>query len=187
MTTTDDSQSDTAQTDGFTPTVTVPDQLAIDLDADGVEGSEAGQGWRSKPEQLWTAFDRSEAYLDTRPVGGPFDPTLDYGHPDWREPESDAEAAARLAHLEADRTARPPTAPELRDRTPVEEALLDAGVEADLAERAQDPDPALWAHYRELAALDRLAPVPVDEIADPLGDDEHDEYDEYDEYDEEEL
>lgn len=179
------STTERPETDEASPTPTTSLQIAFDLAADEADICDGGQGWRSKPEQQWTSFDRSEAYLDTRPVGGHFDPTLDYGHPDWREPESDLEAAARLDHLEAERAARPPQAPELRERTPVEDALLEASIEADLAERALDPDPALWTHYRELAALDRLAPVSVDEIADPLGDDEHD--DEYDGYDEEEL
>lgn len=183
------STTEQPEIDEANPTPTSSEQLAVpevDADADMRDG---GQGWRSKPEQQWTSFDRSEAYLDTRPVGGPFDPALDYGHPDWREPESDIEAAARLAHLEAERAARPPQAPELRERTPVEDALLDASIEADLADRAQDPDPALWTHYRELAALDRLEPLHVEEIADRLGEHEHDEHheDECDGYDEEEL
>lgn len=153
-------------------------------DADPAD--EMGRGWRSKPEQHWSVFDRNEAYLDTRPVGGPFDPTLDYGHPDWREPESDDEAAARLAHLETERAARPPETPELRERTPVEEAVLDAGIDAELADRARDSDPALWAHYRELSALERLEPLPTPE-RDEHRHDEQQRTDDEDEYGEDEL
>ena len=60
-----------------------------------------GRSYRDKPEHSWTSFDRSEAYLDSRPTGGVFNPAAEFGDPDWREPESDAEAAARTAHLAA--------------------------------------------------------------------------------------
>lgn len=142
--------------------------------AEAAEG-EHGLGWRSKPEHLWTAFDRNEAYLETRPVGGPYDPALDFGHPDWREPESDAEAAARTAHLDAERDANPPTAPMWREPTPVEDALDQAAEDASLADRAHDSDPALWERYRDLLALDQLQPTGEREIDDDFPEDEYDE------------
>ena len=114
-----------------------------------------GTHWCDKSRQLWTESERSEAYLESRPVGGPYDPTLEYGDPDWREPESDSEAAARTAYLDQQR----PAAVEVSaDRSPsalreVEDALAAAQLEAYLSDRAHDLDPAPGQEVERLEAL----------------------------------
>lgn len=113
-----------------------------------------GTHWRDKSRQLWTESERSEAYLESRPVGGPYDPTLEYGDPDWREPESDSEAADRTAYLDQHR----PAAVEVSaDRSPsalreVEDALAAAQLEAYLSDRAHDLDPAPAREVERLEA-----------------------------------
>ena len=125
-----------------------------EMTATDAEAAELGRDWRSKPEHLWTAFDRSEAYLESRPVGGPYNPAAEYGDPDWREPESDVEAAARTAHLDAQ-----PRDPETRawvERVAAisaeERAEIDAGVELTHARATHDPDEIAEATARCQAA-----------------------------------
>lgn len=121
------------------------------------EGDEPGRDYRSKPERLWTAFDRSEAYLDSRPVGGLYNPAAEYGDPDWREPESDDEAAARTAHLAAQ--PRDPATLAWIERvaaiSETDRALVEAEIALSHAQATHDPDEIAeaYADYQaELAA-----------------------------------
>lgn len=130
--------------------MTNTDDRQITTEADG-----PGPHYRSIPEAHWSAFDRSEAYLDSRPVGGPYNPAAEYGDPDWREPESDDEAAARTAHLDAQ-----PRSPETREWiervaaiSAEERAEIDAGVELTHAQATHDPDEIADADARYQAAL----------------------------------
>lgn len=92
----------------------------------------------------------------------PYRPDAEWGDPDYREPASDAEAAARAAYVRAH---FPATGWAPRANTEVEDALDDASERAVLSDRAHDPDPQAWAEYRRLLALDRLARLPaVDEL-----------------------
>lgn len=106
------------------------------------ETDEPGRDYRSKPEHLWTAFDRSEAYLDSRPVGGPYNPAAEYGAPDWREPASDDEAAARTEHLAAQ--PRDPETQAWIERVAAisaqGRALIDAEIALTHAQATHDPD-----------------------------------------------
>lgn len=134
----------------------------------------------SQPEQRlgtprtalsWPA-ERHAAYLDRRPdQTSLYNPAAEYGGPVWREPASDAEAAARTAWL-ADNTPPAPGWP-TRPLTPVEGALEDAQERVVLADRAHDSDPYAWADYQRLQALDRLAPLPSHDALDDLPRDEH--------------
>ncbi len=109
--------------------------------------------------QRWTG-DEHAAYLESRGEVAGYNPAAEYGDPDWREPASDAEAAARVAYLDTHRSsAAPPPRP--RDLTEVERAIEDAAERAVLADRAHDPDPAAWAEYERLLALDSLTPLPT--------------------------
>ena len=108
-----------------------------------------GRGARS-----WTAAE-SEAYLDSRPVGGPYNPAAEYGDPHWREPESDDEAAARTAHLDAQ--PRDPETTAWVERVAAiseqEKALVDAGVDLEHAQATHDPDEVADAQAAYDAAL----------------------------------
>jgi hypothetical protein len=113
-----------------------------------------------------------EAYLDSRPdATTTYDPAAEYGDPDWREPASEAEAAARTAWL-AENTPPAPGWP-TRPLTRVESALEDAQERAVLSDRAHDSDPYARAEYQQLQALDRLAPLPAHDALDDLPCDEH--------------
>jgi len=105
-------------------------------------------------ERSWTA-DEQEAYLDSRPAGGPYNPTAEYGDPDWREPESDDEAAARTAHL--DTQPRDPETTEWVERVAAisaeEQALIDAGVDLEHARATHDPGEIADARADYQAAL----------------------------------
>lgn len=134
----------------------------------------------SRPEQgpdtarmalPWPAA-RQEAYLDSRPDATTvYNPAAEYGYPDWREPASDAEAAARSAYV---REHFPP-APgwSTRPLTLVENALQDARERAVLSDRAHDSGPYAWADHQRLQALDRLAPLPPHDALKNLPLDEH--------------
>ncbi|GAA4895152.1 hypothetical protein GCM10023203_56770 [Actinomycetospora straminea] len=134
----------------------------------------------SQPEQQpdrpqaalrWPA-ERHTAYLDSRPDGtSPYNPAAEYGDRDWREPASEAEAAARTAYLREHFPPAPGWTP--RPLTPVENALQDAQERAVLSERAHDSDPDAWADYYRLQAVDRLAPLPTHDTLDDLPVDEH--------------
>jgi len=89
----------------------------------------------------------------------PYRPDAECGDPDYREPASDAEAAARTAYV---REHFPATGWTARANTELEDALDDASERAVLSDRAHDPDPQAWAEYRRLHALDQLAPLPTD-------------------------
>src|SRR5437764_39757 len=118
----------------------------------------------------WPA-EHHEAYLDSRPDATTvYNPAAEYGDADWREPASNAEAAARTAWL----TENTPHATgwPTRPLTEVENALEDAQERAVLADRAHDPDPYAWAEYQRLQALDRLAPLPAHDALDDLPRDE---------------
>ncbi|MDD7966128.1 hypothetical protein [Actinomycetospora lemnae] len=115
---------------------------------------------------------RHEAYLDTRPdETSRYNPAAEYGDVDWREPASDAEAAARTAYLHDHFPPAPgwPT----RRLTEVEDALGDAQERAVLSDRARDPDPYAWAQYERLQALEGHAPLPAHGALDDLPLDEH--------------
>ncbi|GAA4895680.1 hypothetical protein [Actinomycetospora straminea] len=119
----------------------------------------------------WTADDH-EAYLDSRRgATTAYNPAAEYGDPGWREPASDAEAAARTAWL-AESTPPAPGWPS-RPLTPVEDALAHAQERGVLSNRAHDSDPYAWVEYQRLHALDRLAPLPVYDALDGLPLDEH--------------
>ncbi|MEJ2865316.1 hypothetical protein [Actinomycetospora flava] len=123
----------------------------------------------------WTAAEH-EAYLDTRPdASTSYNPAAEYGDPDWREPASDDEAAARTTWL-AENTA-PVSGWRPRPLTAVEDALQDAQERAVLSDRAHDSDPDAWAEYHRLQALEKLAPVPERDALDELPRDEHGELD----------
>ncbi|WP_433786960.1 hypothetical protein ACQPX6_08965 [Actinomycetospora sp. CA-101289] len=114
------------------------------------------------PPTGWAA-DRHEAYLDSRPdetsaSSWAYNPGAEYGDPNWREPASDDEAAARTAWLEQNNALAPGWV--RRPRTEVEDALDDAGEQAVLSDRAHDHDPVAWAEYQRLLALSELAPLP---------------------------
>ncbi|MDD7967793.1 hypothetical protein [Actinomycetospora lemnae] len=120
----------------------------------------------------WSA-DEHEAYLDSRPdETSPFNPAADYGDPDWREPASDAEAAARTSWLAENVPPAsgwsPPT------NTEVDDALDAARERAVHSDWAHDHDPHAWAQYRRLEALAGLAPLPERDALDDLADDEPD-------------
>lgn len=108
----------------------------------------------TRGERSWTAAEQ-EAYLDSRPVGGPYNPAADYGDSDWREPESDDEAAARTAHLAAQ--PRDPETTAWVERIAAiseeEKALIDASVELEHARATHDPDEIAAAHATHQAAL----------------------------------
>lgn len=108
----------------------------------------------TRGSRSWTAAEQ-EAYLDSRPVGGPYNPAAKYGDPDWREPESDAEAAARTAHLDA--APRDPETAAWVERVAAisaeEKALVDAGVELEHARATHDPDEVADTHTDYQAAL----------------------------------
>lgn len=111
----------------------------------------------------WTA-EQHVTYLDGRPdAARPYNPAAEYGDQDWREPASDAEAAARAAWL-AENTS-PASGMVGRPLTEVEDALDDAQERAVLSDRAHDPDPSAWAEYDRLVALDQLAPLATDRDA----------------------
>ncbi|GLZ49485.1 hypothetical protein Acsp06_56700 [Actinomycetospora sp. NBRC 106375] len=130
---------------------------------------------RATQPATWTAT-QHEAYLDSRPdETTPYNPAADHGEPDWREPASDAETAARTAWL-AEHTA-PPTGWAPRPLTEVEDALQDAGERAVLSDRAHDSDPHAWAEYHRLEALADLAPLPTSDALDDLPRDEQGEPD----------
>lgn len=84
----------------------------------------------------------------------PYDPAAEWGDPGYREPRSDAEAAARTAYLDEHQpiAAMPPPS-----MSPLESELVDAEVEAHYASMARDGTyPAAAARVRELeAALDQ--------------------------------
>ncbi|MEJ2862159.1 hypothetical protein [Actinomycetospora flava] len=134
----------------------------------------------SQPEQgphtartalSWPAG-RQEAYLDSRPDDtSVYNPVAEYGDPEWREPASEVEAAARIAYLREHFPAAPGWP--MRPLTPVEDALQDAQERAVLSDRAHDPDPDAWAEYHQLQALDRLAPLPGHDALDDLPVDGH--------------
>lgn len=116
---------------------------------------DGGLDYHSKPERVWTAFDRSEAYLDSRPVGGPYNPRAEYGDPDWREPESDDEAAARTAHLEAQ-----PRSPEtlgwierIAAISEQDRDVIEAGIAMTHAQATHDPDEIAEATANYQAAV----------------------------------
>ncbi|MDD7965513.1 hypothetical protein [Actinomycetospora lemnae] len=114
----------------------------------------------------WTA-DEHEAYLDSRPrETSPFNPAADYGDPDWREPASDGEAAARTAWLEENTPAAPGWS--LPPSTEVDDALEDARERAVHSDWAHDHDPYAWAEYQRLEALAELAPLPERDALDDL-------------------
>lgn len=119
----------------------------------------------------WTVDDHG-AYLDSRPGSTTaYNPAAEYGDPGWREPASDAEAAARTAFITEN---TPPAAGwPTRPLTPVENALADAQERAVLSGRAHDSDPSAWAEHQRLRALDRLAPLPAHDALDDLPRDEH--------------
>ena len=111
----------------------------------------------------WTA-EQHVTYLDGRPgAAWPYNPAAEYGDQDWREPASDAEAAARAAWL-AENTS-PASGMVGRPLTEVEDAVDDAQERAVLSDRAHDPDPSAWAEYDRLVALDQLAPLATDRDA----------------------
>lgn len=107
----------------------------------------------TRGERSWTAAEQ-EAYLGSRPIGGPYNPAADYGDPDWREPESDDEAAARTAHLDAQ--PRDPETTAWVERIAAisaeEKALIDAGIELEHARATHDPDEIADAHAAYRAA-----------------------------------
>ena len=84
----------------------------------------------------------------------PYDPAAEWGDPGYREPRSDAEAAARTAYLDEHQpvAAMPPPS-----MSPLESELVDAEVDAHYASMARDGTyPAAAARVRELeAALDQ--------------------------------
>ena len=157
MTTTDHPQSTTTghpQVTSGHPQVT-SGQPQVTTSGRGPD--EAGRGYRSKPEHLWTAFDRCEAYLDSRPVGGPYNPAAEYGDPDWREPESDDEAQARTDHLAAQPRDQQTLAwiERLAAISEQDRALVDAEIALTHAQATHDPDEiaVAYADYQaELAA-----------------------------------
>ncbi|GAA4785681.1 hypothetical protein GCM10023200_19540 [Actinomycetospora chlora] len=126
---------------------------------------QARTGTRVQPAR-WTA-DEDEAYLDSRPdETSPFNPAADYGDPDWREPASDAEAAARIAWLEEN---TPPTPGwSLPPSTEVDDALDAARERAIHSDWAHDHDPYAWPEYQRLEALAELAPLPERDALDDL-------------------
>jgi hypothetical protein len=89
----------------------------------------------------------------------PYRLAAERGDPDYREPASDAEAAARTDYVHEHFPATGWTA---RANTEIEDALDDASERAVLSDRAHDPDPQAWAEYHRLLALDQLAPLPTD-------------------------
>ncbi|MFC5136785.1 hypothetical protein ACFPK1_00945 [Actinomycetospora rhizophila] len=118
----------------------------------------------------WAAA-QHEAYLDSRPdETTAYNPAADYGEPDWREPASDAEAAARTAWLDEHTAPTPGWRP--RPLTEVETAWQDAQERAVLSDRAHDSDPYAWAEARRLEALTDLAPLPARDALDDLPRDE---------------
>ncbi|WP_433784622.1 hypothetical protein ACQPX6_00150 [Actinomycetospora sp. CA-101289] len=144
------------------------DVAGYDPDTDVYTDPDTGQVVRldgrpaDGPPARWAA-DRHETYLDSRPAEASasswaYNPSAEYGDPDWREPASDDEAAARIAWLE-ENTA-PATGWVRRPQTEVEDALDDAGEQAVLSDRAHDHDPVAWAEYQRLLALDALTPLP---------------------------
>ncbi len=144
------------------------DVAGYDPDTDVYTDPDTGQTVRldgrpaDGPPTGWAA-DRHEAYLDSRPdetsaSSWVYNPSAEYGDPDWREPTSDDEAAARTAWLE-ENTA-PATGWVRRPRTEAEDALDNAGEQAVLSDRAHDHDPVAWAEYQRLLALSELAPLP---------------------------
>lgn len=115
---------------------------------------------------------RHEAYPDSRPdATSRYNPAAEYGDPDWREPASNLEAAARTTWL-AENTPSAPGWP-TRPLTPVEVALQDAAERAVLSDGAHDDDPYAWVEYERLKALDRLAPAPAHDALNDLPLDEH--------------
>lgn len=125
----------------------------------------------TRGQRWWTAAEQ-EAYLDSRPVGGLYNPATEYGDPDWREPESDEEAAARTAHLDA--APRDPETAAWVERVAAlsaeEKALIDTGIELEHARATHDPDEVADARaYYEaaLAAMQAREPgetKPTDEL-----------------------
>lgn len=126
-----------------------------------------GRRYRDKPEHLCTSSDRSEAYLDSRPVGGPYNPAGEYGDPDWREPESDDEAQARTDHLAAQ--PRDPKTQEWIERVAAiaeqDRDLVEASLALSRAEATHDPDEIAEAtaeYQAELAAAEARDREPAD-------------------------
>ncbi|GAA4906538.1 hypothetical protein EV188_103487 [Actinomycetospora succinea] len=121
---------------------------------------------RATQPDTWTAT-QHEAYLDSRPdETAPYNPAAEYGEPDWREPASDAEAAARTAWLDEHTAPAPGWRP--RPLTEVETAWQDAQERAVLSDRAHDSDPYAWAEAQRLEVLTDLAPLPARDALDDL-------------------
>lgn len=122
----------------------------------------------TRGERSWTAA-QQEAYLDSRPVGGPYNPAAEYGDPDWREPESDDEAAARTAHLDAQ--PRDPETQAWVERVAAisaeEKALVDAGIDLEHARATHDPNEIADAHADYQAALAAMEARERDEAEPP--------------------
>lgn len=134
--------------------------------------SEPEHGPGTPRPALWWPAEWHAAYLDSRPdETSRYNPAAEYGDPDWREPASDVEAAARTTWL-AENTPPTPGWPS-RPLTEVENALEDAQERAVLADRAHDPDPYAWAEFQRLQALDRLAALPAHDALDDLPRDRH--------------
>ena len=114
---------------------------------------------RSDQRELGAGSDGADTGLHSE---SPYRPDAEWGDPDYREPASDAEAAARTAYV---REHFPATGWTPRANTELEDALDDASERAVLSDRAHDPDPQAWAEYRRLLALDQLAPLPTDRDA----------------------
>jgi hypothetical protein len=143
------------------------DVAGYDPDTDVYTDPDTGQTVRldgrpaDGPPTGWAA-DGHEAYLDSRPdetsaSSWAYNPGAEYGDPDWREPASDDEAAARTAWL--DENTAPATGWVRRPPTEAEDALDNAGEQAVLSDRAHDHDPVAWAEYQRLLALSELAPL----------------------------
>ena len=111
----------------------------------------------TRGERSWTAAE-SEAYLDSRPVAGPYNPAAEYGDPDWREPESDDEAAPRTAHLYAQPRDSETQAwvERIAAISQEEKALVDASVELEHARATHDPGEIVDARADYEAALAAL-------------------------------
>ena len=118
----------------------------------------------------WTAA-HHEAYLDSRPdPSSPYNPAAEYGDPDWREPASDDEAAARTTWL-AEHTQPAPgwqRAPGTEVDTEVDQALDAARERAVHSDWAHDHDPYAWAEHDRLQALAALAPLPEHDALDDV-------------------
>lgn len=114
----------------------------------------------------------------------PYLPGAAWSDPGYREPRSDAEAAARIAAIEAQYQREMESDHKLAvdtehwhpQPTEVEQSLVDAAIDEHYSALAHDDDTEPTRRRRDLEALDRLRPRPElePELAAELDEQEHD-------------